>query len=326
SPESIVRGEAVGPALVRAFLRWQMTGIDVQGSRDLFALLMNPDATNGDFPGGLDLADPALWDTHPQYTQLPMNEKRPLVFASHRPGIGPANVQRIVIDPLARTGSLMCGGDGTGRPADFLSPSLHGGDVIITGLGVSGGVASDQVCQGGVNDLSANTPGHETEALRVLYGGSGSDPGGAIRWDFSDNPIDAGGYHYLNVRVGNFYQGGGCSLADNLDGIEIELEPQDTNMVVVPFDRPSGPHVGQQGELPPMETGVLCVDGVTQAMYQYRFALSDFCPVGVPMNMSEITGITVRFPAGQEDPQGVLIDSIELTRSDLEPEGAACPA
>ena len=326
TPQSRERGRAVGPELVRRFLRWQMMGIDVQDSRDLFALLMDPDATNADFPAGLDLADPSLWATHPQYEQLPMNGKRPLVFASYSPGIGTANAERIVVDTLARSGSMMCGGDGAGRPADFLSPSLFGGDVLVTGLGVSGGVASDQVCQGMAEDLGLGVVAHETQVLRVQYGGSVSDPGGAIRWDFMDNPLDASGAAYLNVRMGTLHPSVGCMQADNLAGIELEIETQDSNMVVLPFDRPSGPQLAQQARLPPMEDGMVCMDGASQAMVQYRFALSDFCPVGTPMNMSEITGITIRFPAGQEDPQGVLIDSLELTRSSLEPEGAGCPA
>ena len=309
-PDPQDRRGVVLETFVPRFLRWQITKRDPDEARNAFTLLTDPAATQADFDSSLpDLANPDLWaDAEPFYSQL----GRPPIYADLSEGVSDPGSLRLVVDTLARDAAVLCG---DGLPADFLSPSTIGADVVVEGMDPA------QVCRGPAKELTADDPNtdfgrHESQAVRVSWGAA--DPGGALRWNVA---ADVSQYTHVDLRVGQVVEElAAPDLCGPVDDepveLTVELETQTGTATAS-----AGTSLQQHAQLGALG-GVIPVCSASQFMHTVRIPMSSFC--GQPgIALDSLEAVTLRFP-DLPTAHRVLVDSIEFTRDPQDPDGTAC--
>lgn len=114
------------------------------------------------------------------------------------------------------------------------------------------------------------------------------------------------------------------TVADGSFELEVELQFEDTDTTLLdPQAATSGVSLQQQFPIFGLPQAGECepADSPTTAMRTVRIPLHRFCED--PVATQNLRGITLHFPE-ETATRRVLIDSIELTRSDLDDEGTAC--
>lgn len=327
-----------GAFYIERFLSHQLYG--TPSAYDDLQLLTQPAPDPAAFPTALQ--DISLWlGVTPQYQDSgtgsctcespPCDCERPLVFATHTPGLDDPQSMRLVVDSARRVDD---GGDslgltcGSGQPADFLGPSSQGRPVALVDLD------ADLVCHGPAESLGdmdqISWQRHQTRAFSVRWGGGES--GGAIEWDLTDEgvpAVDVSEYSYLTLRVANLANTATntapsdeffCETQDiDVFELEVELDAESANGGTNTASARLGPSVEQHTGA---YLGLFDVCSMSQHMRTVRIPMREFCDQG-EFSPASLQALRVTFP-DDALAHDAMIDSIEFTHDPLDPPDARC--
>lgn len=335
-------GHAVAGTAVESFLVWQLGDADQGDFRAFFENLADPDATGTGVPV---LDDPLLWTTNPD---LASDEfyvaygNRPPIYASLSEGVRPTAESpdgvpdRLVIDTMARRGAadeLLSLGSGAGQSEGWLSPT--GNDSLSNLASVTlEGLSPSNVWHGAADlatdDLNTTTQQefdrHQTTLLRVDWDDTTPAAGGTILWTLP--ALDVSRHSFLSLRIGSVFEKSAaqdeCSSANEASSsVDIELVFEDNGTQTVEPSEESGVVLTQPVE-DALDTSLEFDCSATSAMHTVRVPLRRYCEQG-DVNAERLVGVRLRFrPPGDGVVRRVLVDSVEITRDELDPSDAPC--
>lgn len=288
SAEYRAKAEAIWLAHAPPFLRWRVLGQDAAAARDRLV--------GADVPASLD--QPQWWaHIQPAYAELSNTTVMPRTYTADTT-VGSS--MRLVLDDFESGGAF----DATG----------------FTGIAAVGPAAT-MVAVHGWQGLA----NHRSHALLVEWGSDPQAPGrrgGALEWGLE---LDASGFQYLSLRVGQLPRGMmgippmglPCELSVPSPGDPDQPDLSDAVSIGVSLSdgdgsasQTIGPVVQQELRRVVQHTGnssiTKCV--VVDVLPTLRVPLSDFGGV----DLASLQGLSLEFEAG-DGLGAVLIDAIELT-------------